>query len=400
MIKIYVAALLFSFSLLGDVKSTTGQILFDTEMDQQEEMTLNSTGLGIGISPSANLHVNGNAILSGKLFIGSNEGSSNINIHGTLGYGTQTVTSNTTLGTYSMILADSSSDNITLTLPYAGNAIGSLYNIKKISTNNNVYITSDNLIDGYSIPLLISNSSSASMPYVKVISDGINWHLLNDLEISDSISMSNLVIWLQLNESQGAVTAIDASPSRNHGTYQNFTSSNIGIKGINGNAAEFDGSNDYISLAADSSLNSDIGSVSAFFKSDTPHEGHIFYASPGSSGDGYGGEDEFHVNLTSTEMRGFITGMSSATSTVDYHDDQWHHVVFTWDTSGQALLYIDNVQVASRTHNGNSFTFGTTIHIGKPNSNIRYFKGLLDDIRVYNKVLTTDEIEEIYNLIP
>ena len=118
-------------SISADVRSLDGTINFDVQSDGQTEMSLNTTGLGIGVSPSANLHVVGNTIVSKKLFVGGSDGSSNLNINGTLGYGLQTVSANATLADYSIVLADSSSDNLVLTLPYAGNASGSQYHIKK-----------------------------------------------------------------------------------------------------------------------------------------------------------------------------------------------------------------------------------------------------------------------------
>ncbi len=120
--NILTALFLLSSTCFCDVLSTDGKIRFDTRMDGQAEMTLNSTGLGIGVLlPSSNLHVNGNAIISEQLFVGGSSGSSNLNVIGTIGYGVQTVSSNATLGDSSVVLVDSSSDNITLTLPYAGN---------------------------------------------------------------------------------------------------------------------------------------------------------------------------------------------------------------------------------------------------------------------------------------
>ena len=117
--------------LFSEVKSTTGQILFDVNGDTVGEAFLNSTGLGLGVTPASNLHVMGNAIISQNLSIGGVSGSSNLNLHGTLSMAVQSVSANAILSNYSIILADSSSSNITLTLPYAGNVVGREYWIKK-----------------------------------------------------------------------------------------------------------------------------------------------------------------------------------------------------------------------------------------------------------------------------
>ena len=96
--KLFICLLfLFSSSCFGDILSTTGEIQFKTSENGPVDMTLNSTGLGVGVTPSANLHVLGNAIVSDQLFVGSSDGSSNLNINGTIGFGVQSVSSNTTL---------------------------------------------------------------------------------------------------------------------------------------------------------------------------------------------------------------------------------------------------------------------------------------------------------------
>ena len=165
------------------VRSTQEQIKFYPNNDNLQKMELNGTGLGIGISPSANLHVSGNAIISDKLTIGSSSGSANLNIQGTLGFNHQTISSNTTLAEYSIVFVDSSNANITLTLPYAGNVLGRQYLIKKISTLNDVSVRgqfNDMSVRGQ----FIDNSFglmllSGSMQYAKLISTGNQtWSLL------------------------------------------------------------------------------------------------------------------------------------------------------------------------------------------------------------------------------
>jgi hypothetical protein len=75
------------------------------------------------------------------------------------------------------------------------------------------------------------------------------------------------------------------------------------------------------------------------------------------------------------------------------------YAVFTWDIAGNGKLYIDNVLEVSTVHNANNFSFSTTIRIGRPNYDTRDFPGLLDDIRLYDKVLSAAEIEALYNLL-
>jgi hypothetical protein len=154
--------------ICADVQSPNGTINFDVQSDGQTEMNLNTTGLGIGATPAANLHVGGNAIVSQQLFVGGSSGSSNLNITGTLGYSVQTVSSNTTLAEYSIVLVDTSSSNITLTLPSASSTTGRTYKIKRITNDDHgLKVTSSDNIDGLSDYYDLSQLSA-----VKFISDG------------------------------------------------------------------------------------------------------------------------------------------------------------------------------------------------------------------------------------
>jgi hypothetical protein len=81
---------------------------------------------------------------------------------------------------------------------------------------------------------------------------------------------------------------------------------------------------------------------------------------------------------------------TTAVSAVAYNDNQWH--IATGVRSGSdALLYVDGSLVGTGTvgtYSGKlSARFG-----GDPTINSRFFRGTLDDIRIFNRALTTAEI--------
>jgi len=129
---------LFVIHSHADVLSTTDQIKFDSNDNGQHEMVLDNTGLGIGINltPTANLHVSGNSIISGQMSVGGSTGQSNLNINGSLGFSSQDVSDNVILGGTSYIFADASSGNIILTLPASESYLGRVYVIKKVSLDD------------------------------------------------------------------------------------------------------------------------------------------------------------------------------------------------------------------------------------------------------------------------
>ena len=89
------------------------------------------------------------------------------------------------------------------------------------------------------------------------------------------------------------------------------------------------------------------------------------------------------------------------TSPNTYNDGNWHYAVVTYD--GSVLrLYVDGQQVASLNTNNAipDYNWDTPLTIGKtalPNVNGHYFIGDIDEVRVYNRALTAQEVSDAYN---
>lgn len=259
----------FGLSAEG-VKGTNGRINFDVSDDGSSEMILNTTGLGVGISPSANLHIAGNAIVTNTVAIGTTSGSSNLELAGTIGFGFETITSDTTLGDSSLVLVNSASDNIKVTLPYAGNVEGRIYTIKRTSTENRVWLYSDNLIDSFSSVGL--DSTSGRLGSIEVISDGSTWYSLTRHSITELWTPASVTtsIWLDAddsttitaNVSNDVATWADKSGSSNDFT-QSTDSNKPTLVSVNGRSAlYFDGAN--TSMTSTSSLQDVVSSDNLF----------------------------------------------------------------------------------------------------------------------------------------
>lgn len=198
---------LFQF-LSADVKSTNSVIKFDRNSDGVAEMTLNQTGLGIGVSPSSNLEVAGNALISDKLTIGASTGASTLNLNGTLSVLPSMVSTNTALSVNSYVLVNPSSaaGNITIILPLSSSVNGRIYNIKSLSDDHGLMIAPQGgeQIDQYSFISFSDNQTTR--PSLEVISSGNRWYILgqtgNDDETFIPTSVSNLQMWLDGDDQQ------------------------------------------------------------------------------------------------------------------------------------------------------------------------------------------------------
>ncbi len=73
---------------------------------------------------------------------------------------------------------------------------------------------------------------------------------------------------------------------------------------------------------------------------------------------------------------------------------RWYYVVFTYDGQ-ERKLYIDGQLKASRKDTGNVNT-GGTFNIGNRNSHLEPMDGQVDDIKIYNRALSADEIAQNY----
>jgi hypothetical protein len=204
-ICIFVIFGFFTLPIQADVRSTSGNI--DFKLGEMASMNLSMNGLAIGIaSASANLHVNGNAIILGQLGIGVTP-NSNLTISGTMGQSFKTLSANGSIGDTSIVFADTSTagGNINLTLPYASNVQGRLITIKKTDNQHVVTLSHGGVFDNAYSSILMS-SSNIGFPYVKLISSGNIWYILqkstgsgNDL-VLDASKISNCVMWLDASD--------------------------------------------------------------------------------------------------------------------------------------------------------------------------------------------------------
>jgi phosphatidylserine/phosphatidylglycerophosphate/cardiolipin synthase-like enzyme len=87
------------------------------------------------------------------------------------------------------------------------------------------------------------------------------------------------------------------------------------------------------------------------------------------------------------------------TSPNTYNDGNWHYVVVTYD--GSVLrLYVDGQQVASLNTNNAipDYNWDKPLVIGKNSlDDSRYFIGDIDEVRVYNRALSAQEVSDAYN---
>ncbi|WP_293750997.1 DUF2341 domain-containing protein [uncultured Paraglaciecola sp.] len=165
-------------------------------------------------------------------------------------------------------------------------------------------------------------------------------------------------------------------------------------------AGTFDGTGDYINAdGIDSTLNS-TASLSFWIKT-TQSGNNAAWAAPGILGieQRRGSNDIFWGYLdASGHMRIQKGSSSSAQSSTAVNDDVWHHIVLTWDsTSGNTQVFVDgNLESSVRSSAGDvSNTFSSIGRIEGSFSR-ENFNGQLDELLVFNLLLSASDVSAIY----
>ena len=198
---------------------------------------------------------------------------------------------------------------------------------------------------------------------------------------------------------------ISGTPQYN-GTCTNMASNCNTVSGLLINSSDFDYNNDYIA-GTPYSLDIQAGNnytISGWINADTLDNGATSVNYNSLMGYGVSGGRFFYVWV---EDSGFVASMrdSGGSSSVNiiYNPSggvnlsQWYHYVLVVEGLN-VKMYIDNVYRGQMTESatvGNVPLFiGTTNNVG---SNINYFDGRIDEFAIYERVLNTTEISQLYN---
>jgi hypothetical protein len=371
----------------SDLNSTQGTIEFDLNSNGSADAILNSTGLGIGTAPSAKLHIQGDSLIEGSLSIGSTTGSSNLNLNGSQSYSIQKVSSNTQLGNHSIVLADTSSDNIILNLPQAANSEGNFFHIKKISPASQLWIHSDDPIENFEAGFELTTSNRGSLPYIKLFSNGSNWYTTNQSQgVFKVFAVDHLIAWLKFDDLNGN-TAVESSIYSHNTTLRNgLNFSDSGVAGRFNRALDFEGSNNISAQIEDETISTPSAfTISAWVYPTSNSNGQIVRKN---------NEFLFRLNSNGTLLARIFTGGSwspSTNSTGTYSISKWNHLAMRWD--GTKIEYFINGQLDSTsiTVSGPIVDTGNLLDVGGWNASFA-LAGKMDEFRVYNRNLEDSEV--------
>jgi prepilin-type N-terminal cleavage/methylation domain-containing protein len=193
-------------------------------------------------------------------------------------------------------------------------------------------------------------------------------------------------------------TANDSSGYYNTGTLVNGpvwtteTPQKAAGQGTGKYALSFDGVDDYVGTAKSLPLNPGSFTISHWIKT-TASAGQVYTVANASGGNGYrfgigSGHIQFLIGDNSSSKE-------SGCGTKSVNDNNWHFIVGVYDRGNAFKCYVDGVldgSVAIGTYPGMS---SSAPSFGKPPCCVP-FTGLMDEVRIYNTVLTATKIQQLY----
>ncbi len=201
---------------------------------------------------------------------------------------------------------------------------------------------------------------------------------------------------------QGENNALD-SRSRNNGTLQNgatFSAGNVG------QAFEFDGTNDFVSAPDSTSLRPTNLTVEGWIRLDDLSRNQVFFSKAVGGVVNHSFVAFFSNAGGGVTPIGFATGNAGGLNpivggTFQPVIGQWNHYTFTFDDATKTQsIFVNGVLNASNTatlsigYDANVFNLGAANNTG-PTAD--FLDGGIDELSVYNRVLTAIEIQAIAN---
>lgn len=203
------------------------------------------------------------------------------------------------------------------------------------------------------------------------------------------ILASQPVVYYRFNEQPGATQAVDSSGHGHHATYYGDAAtvpSDVGI--FMGRAVRLDGTGDYLRMTDTLPAMNEMSIEAWIYAQDLDnwdaivnHEGwtandvHLQFHSSG--------ELEFSINGNSPMDQFF---------TYPFAEDQWYHIVLTYSQSAKEVQLFVNGDLQERL----SYTTALPAEIGPfwigAWENERFFNGMIDELAIYDRVLTATEV--------
>jgi len=191
---------------------------------------------------------------------------------------------------------------------------------------------------------------------------------------------------------EGDIT--DSSGMGNDGQINNnvdFVSAKEGL------GASFDSSTDYIQIPT--SITASQGTVLMWVKAGTvPASQYLIGHTTGTTSKAWTDRVQLYTDDPSANLDLGLGDSHERDLAIFDLDNEWHHIALTWD-NGDYNVYVDAVSQPTDTYTGlNSLkSFMDIGNNGNEADRTEGFNGLIDEVMIYERALSSQEIQKLYN---
>ena len=215
------------------------------------------------------------------------------------------------------------------------------------------------------------------------------------LTSSGNAADADLVGWWKLDETSGTI-AHDASGNGNDGT---LNGDPVWVIGKTDGALLLDGDGDYVDIGSVGISGIDTRTIAGWARASTtaiPSWTTVFGFTPDGSTEGT------YFDVAVDDVGNYVVNVQGWAGVFAPVDTEWHHFTVTYTGSGGSW-YLDGQYI-----DVSEGAVGTIdqVRIGARLEDNKFFPGIVDDVRIYNKPLTIEEIQKLmagpiaYNPVP
>ena len=314
---------------------------------------------------------------------------------------------NEALGTNSTFPPDTTAPTVDITTPTPASTISGLFNVAATASDNVGVVGVQFLLDGVAL-----GAEDTTSPYgvswdTTTVANGSHTLLARARDTSNNTADS-LPVTVTVSNTQIAGLVAAYSFDEGAGTAANDASSQgntavlingvAWVAGQHGSAVSFDGVNDYISIPNSASTNISGNTITLSMwinpqplaTGDSVVLGKFWNTTMSSPYYQYGLElgggnrTDFYVGTTS--------GPRTALAGTTLPFNQWSYLAITFD-GAQVKTYVNGALVNTQALSATITARGNAINVGADATPAQFNKGMLDDLRIYNRVLTQAQIQ-------
>lgn len=203
---------------------------------------------------------------------------------------------------------------------------------------------------------------------------------------------SDLVGYWKLDEISGS--SVNSSIDNINGTWSDSDDNEIGAEAITGiinGGLQFDGTDDIINLGDNLDLSA--LTICAWVKPQSPTEGYVIGKFSTGTNSGY-----YFRAITDTWQIGFRgSDDDKLNASIEY--DEWQHLCAIIAPGPQtSSIYKNGELVESKTSLLSISDNSVPLTIGNRIDGLRPFRGSIDEVRIYNRLLDANDVRAIYEL--